>query len=96
MKTLANIDISLASHAAPGLPASGGSSGSGRSRDASYGASSLPTTTNTIRLPLSPPSHLRQLYEEARALPFHTRVARHEELYLELATLAATDRVEQE
>jgi hypothetical protein len=85
--------IFLASCAAPGLPAS---RGSGRSRAASHAAPSLPAITSTIRLPLSLPSHLWQLYEEARALPSRARVARREELYLELAALAAADKVEQE
>jgi hypothetical protein len=36
------------------------------------------------------------LYQEARALPHHARIERRENLYLELAALAAADREEEE
>jgi hypothetical protein len=39
---------------------------------------------------------LTKLYQEARALPHHARIERRENLYLELAALAAADKEEEE
>jgi hypothetical protein len=58
--------------------------------------SAAPSTTNTVRTPLSPASYTRQLYQEARALPCRARAERRENLFLELAALAAADREEKE
>jgi hypothetical protein len=57
-----------------------------------FASVSASTAALTIRTLLSPPSYLRQLYQEARALPRHTRIERYENLYSELAALAAANK----
>jgi len=78
-------------------PAVAGSA-AGRSLRSSAPSASSPTgpsTIGTIRVPLSPPSCLRQLYEEACALSRCARNEQRENLFLQLAALAAADKEEE-
>jgi hypothetical protein len=51
--------------------------------------------TLAIRVPLSPPLYLCQLYEQVRVLPRYAHSEQCKNLMIELAALAAADKEEE-
>ena len=79
---------SVARSAAAATPVS--AAGSRSCRTASATGSTVAPTVVPVSAPVSASAAaLTRLYQEARALPYHAHIERRENLYLELAALAA-------